>query len=45
VIPWYIAPSDKRWYRNYFIAQVVLKTLEEMNPQLPILDRTDVGVK
>ncbi|HLO53883.1 MAG TPA: PPK2 family polyphosphate kinase [Saprospiraceae bacterium] len=45
VIPWHIAPADKRWYRNYFIAQVVLKTLEEMNPQLPILDRTDVGAK
>jgi PPK2 family polyphosphate:nucleotide phosphotransferase len=45
VIPWHIAPADKRWYRNYFIAQVVLKTLEGMNPQLPILDRTDVGAK
>ncbi|MBK8628243.1 MAG: polyphosphate kinase [Saprospiraceae bacterium] len=36
-IPWHIAPCDKRWYRNYYIAKVVLSTLEAMNPQLPLL--------
>ncbi|MBC7886136.1 MAG: polyphosphate kinase [Saprospiraceae bacterium] len=40
-INWSIAPSDKRWYRNYFIAKEVLRTLEEMNPQLPLLDKID----
>ncbi len=44
-IPWHIAPADKRWYRNYFIAKEVLSTLEEMNPQLPHLDNTDVKPK
>jgi PPK2 family polyphosphate:nucleotide phosphotransferase len=34
-IPWIVAPADKRWYRNYFIAQKVLATLENLNPQLP----------
>ncbi|MBK8668840.1 MAG: polyphosphate kinase [Saprospiraceae bacterium] len=42
-IPWSIAPSDKRWYRNYFIAKKVLETLEAMNPQLPILDKSNGG--
>jgi PPK2 family polyphosphate:nucleotide phosphotransferase len=37
-ISWHIAPCDKRWYRNYFIAKVVLETLESMNPKLPVLD-------
>ncbi len=40
-IPWYIAPSDKRWYRNYFIAKVVLDTLENMNPKLPLLEKSN----
>lgn len=35
--PWYIVPCDSRWYRNYFIAKVVLETLEKLNPQLPHL--------
>ena len=40
-IPWNVAPCDKRYYRNYFIAKAVLETLEAMNPQLPLLDKSD----
>jgi PPK2 family polyphosphate:nucleotide phosphotransferase len=40
-IPWIIAPSDSRWYRNYFIAKKVLETLEAMNPKLPLLEKKD----
>ena len=39
--PWHIAPSDKRWYRNYFIAKVVLETLENMDPKLPLLEKSN----
>lgn len=35
-IPWHIIPVDKRWYRDYMIASVVCRQLEEMNPQLPL---------
>ncbi len=45
VIPWHIAPCDKRWYRNYFIANVVYETLKKMNPKLPVLDTLDVPSK
>ena len=34
-IPWIIAPVDKRWYRDYFIALHVLETLEALNLKLP----------
>lgn len=37
-IPWHIAPCDERWYRNYFIAKIVLETLESMDPKLPLID-------
>ena len=38
-VPWIIAPCDQRWYRNYFVAEKVLSTLRNLNPQLPPLVR------
>jgi PPK2 family polyphosphate:nucleotide phosphotransferase len=34
-IPWIVAPADKRWYRDYFIAEKVLETLEAFDMKLP----------
>jgi PPK2 family polyphosphate:nucleotide phosphotransferase len=34
-IPWIIAPVDQRWYRDYFIASRILKTLESFQMKLP----------
>lgn len=34
-IPWNIVPVDERWYRDHIIAEIVCKTLEEMDPKLP----------
>jgi len=34
-VPWILAPCDKRWYRDYFIAEKVLETLESLNLKLP----------
>lgn len=36
-IPWHIAPSDRNWQKLYFVAEIVLKTLEEMDLQWPEL--------
>ena len=33
--PWYIIPADKKWYRNWLVAQIITQTLEEMNPRIP----------
>ena len=33
--PWNIVPADRKWARNVAIAEKVLRTLEEMNPQYP----------
>jgi|SRR5687767_3069711 len=37
VIPWIIAPVDKRWYRDYFITEAVLATMESLHFALPKL--------
>lgn len=33
--PWYLVPSDRRWYRNLVVARVVAGTLEQMAPRYP----------
>jgi PPK2 family polyphosphate:nucleotide phosphotransferase len=33
--PWYVIPSDYKWYRNYAVANIVLETLEAMAPRIP----------
>jgi PPK2 family polyphosphate:nucleotide phosphotransferase len=36
-IPWHIVPADKNWQKLYAVAEVVLKTLEEMDLKWPPL--------
>src|SRR5215218_10972548 len=33
--PWYMIPSDHKWYRNLVVARTVAGVLEGMNPQWP----------
>jgi len=33
--PWYVVPSNKKWYRNVVIARAIADTLEAMDPQFP----------
>src|SRR5215212_4295331 len=33
--PWYVVPSDHKWYRNLVVARIVCATLEAMNPCWP----------
>ena len=33
--PWYIVPSERKWFRNYLIARVLVETLESMDLKYP----------
>jgi PPK2 family polyphosphate:nucleotide phosphotransferase len=33
--PWYVIPSDRKWYRNWAVAALLAETLTELDPQLP----------
>ncbi len=33
--PWFIIPADHRWYRNWVVSQVLLHTLETIDPRYP----------
>jgi PPK2 family polyphosphate:nucleotide phosphotransferase len=34
--PWYAIPSDHKWYRNWAVSRIVLETLRELNPRIPV---------
>jgi PPK2 family polyphosphate:nucleotide phosphotransferase len=36
--PWYVIPSDRKWYRNCAVAALVEETLTEMDPRYPLAD-------
>ena len=36
--PWYVVPADRKWYRNWAVAQILLETLEEMDLAWPKAD-------
>lgn len=33
--PWYVLPADQKWYTRYLVSEIILKTLEEINPKYP----------
>jgi PPK2 family polyphosphate:nucleotide phosphotransferase len=33
--PWFVIPADRKWYRNLVISEILVQTLEDMNPQFP----------
>jgi PPK2 family polyphosphate:nucleotide phosphotransferase len=37
-VPWHIVPCNTNWAKLYSVAQILVKTLKEMDPQYPELD-------
>ncbi|MEV6414878.1 PPK2 family polyphosphate kinase [Kribbella sp. NPDC051718] len=33
--PWYVIPSDRKWYRNWAVTTLLLETLKDINPEWP----------
>jgi len=33
--PWHIVPANRKWYRDYLISKVVMKTMEQMDLRFP----------
>jgi PPK2 family polyphosphate:nucleotide phosphotransferase len=42
VAPWYIVPSNRKWFRNLAIGSIVADTLEDLHPAYP--ERPDLPV-
>lgn len=41
--PWYVLPADNKWYTRYLVSQILVDTLEEMNPAYPPLDSAEAA--
>jgi hypothetical protein len=33
--PWYVVPSDHKWFRNLAVAQILRGTMEDLGMELP----------
>ncbi|WP_329058961.1 PPK2 family polyphosphate kinase [Amycolatopsis sp. NBC_01480] len=33
--PWYVVPADRKWYRNWAVAELLIEVLTELAPQFP----------
>ena len=33
--PWFIIPANKKWFRNLAVSQIIVETLERMDPKFP----------
>jgi PPK2 family polyphosphate:nucleotide phosphotransferase len=33
--PWYVIPADHKWYRNWAVAQVLIRIIRDMDPKYP----------
>lgn len=33
--PWFVVPADRRWYRKLAVAEILVDTLRDMDPQFP----------
>lgn len=45
--PWYVIPANNKWYRDMQVLQIMVDTLEAMNPQFPNveLDRGAIHIE
>jgi polyphosphate kinase 2 (PPK2 family) len=42
--PWHVVPSDRKWYRNLVVAQIIINALRELDMKFPevIWDKKNV---
>ena len=33
--PWYVVPADRKWYRDWVVLQILVRTLEALDPTYP----------
>ncbi len=43
--PWHVVPADHNWVRNLAVAELLVRALERLDPQLPLLDPSLSGLR
>jgi PPK2 family polyphosphate:nucleotide phosphotransferase len=39
--PWYVIPADKKWFSRTAIGDILVRTLQKINPQIPSISNED----
>lgn len=39
--PWYVIPSDRKWFSRYLVSKILRETMEDLNLQLPVLSEQE----
>ena len=34
---WYVLPAHQKWYTRYLVSEAIIKVLEDVDPQYPVL--------
>ena len=42
--PWYVIPSDRKWYRDWVVLSILVETLRDMDPQFPPPEEDLAGI-
>jgi PPK2 family polyphosphate:nucleotide phosphotransferase len=42
--PWYIVPSDRKWYRNLVVSQILIDTIRDMGIAYPVTEFDLAGI-
>ena len=42
--PWHVIPSDKKWYRNLVVSELLKTVIDEMDPQYPSAEEGVAGI-
>jgi PPK2 family polyphosphate:nucleotide phosphotransferase len=47
IAPWFVIPANKKWFRNLAVSQIIVETLERMDPKFPkpSIDLSKIRVK
>ena len=38
-VPWYVIPSDKKWFARLIVSEVIVKTMESLKLEYPIISK------
>lgn len=37
--PWYVVPADKKWFARFFLSEILVDTINDIDPQYPALTK------
>ncbi len=37
--PWYVVPADKKWFARFFFSEILVNTLNDINPKYPTVTK------